>query len=71
MCIRDRPGVAQPAPAAAPAAPAAPVGAAATAAVSADEVVATLEKLHGLVAKGILTQTEFDAKKSELMSKLS
>jgi len=38
--------------------------------VSADEVVATLEKLHGLVAKGILTQAEFDAKKADLMGKL-
>jgi membrane protease subunit (stomatin/prohibitin family) len=39
--------------------------------VSADEVVATLEKLHGLVSKGILTQVEFDTKKAELLSKLS
>ncbi len=51
------------APAAATAAPAATV--------SPDDVVATLEKLHGLVAKGILTQAEFDAKKAELLSKLS
>lgn len=43
-------------------APAAPLGA--------DDVVATLEKLHGLVAKGILTQAEFDAKKAELLGKL-
>ena len=50
-------------PGSAPAAPAATV--------SPDDVVATLEKLHGLVAKGILTQTEFDAKKAELLSKLS
>ena len=41
------------------------------ASVSADEVVATLEKLHGLVEKGILSQAEFDAKKSELLKKLS
>lgn len=39
--------------------------------VSADEVVATLEKLHGLVEKGILSQVEFDAKKAELLKKLS
>ena len=39
--------------------------------VSADEVVATLEKLHGLVEKGILSQLEFDAKKAELLKKLS
>jgi len=60
------------APAAAPAAatPAQPVPAAA-APVSADEVVATLEKLHALVGKGILSQAEFDAKKAELLQKLS
>ncbi|MFZ2853322.1 MAG: SPFH domain-containing protein [Rhodocyclaceae bacterium] len=45
-------------------------GAAAAPAVSADEVVATLEKLHGLVGKGILSQAEFDAKKAELLGKL-
>ena len=39
--------------------------------VSADEIVATLEKLHGLVEKGILSQAEFDAKKAELLKKLS
>ena len=50
----------------APLPPAAPA-----ATVSPDDVVATLEKLHGLVAKGILTQAEFDAKKAELLSKLS
>ena len=50
-----------------------PAGQAAPAAgtVSADEVVATLEKLHGLVEKGILSQAEFDAKKAELLKKLS
>lgn len=57
---------------AAPAATAAPVAAAVAAAgVSADDVVATLEKLHSLVAKGILSQAEFDAKKAELLGKLS
>ena len=57
-------------PGTAPAAPsaAAPVAAAT---VSADEVVATLEKLHGLVEKGILSQAEFEAKKAELLKKLS
>jgi len=43
---------------------------AAPAAVNADEVVATLEKLHALVGKGILSQQEFDAKKAELLKKL-
>ncbi|MDA7419226.1 SPFH domain-containing protein [Xenophilus arseniciresistens] len=40
------------------------------AAVSADEVIATLEKLGELKGKGILTQEEFDAKKAELLKKL-
>ncbi|MBX3604373.1 MAG: SPFH domain-containing protein [Piscinibacter sp.] len=46
------------------AAPAAPAG------VRPDEVMATLEKLGDLKAKGILTQDEFDAKKAELLKKL-
>ena len=56
------------APAATAPAMAAPV---ANGGVSADDVVATLEKLHGLVEKGILSQLEFDAKKAELLKKLS
>jgi membrane protease subunit (stomatin/prohibitin family) len=36
----------------------------------ADDVMATLEKLGELKAKGILTQEEFDAKKAELLKKL-
>lgn len=52
-------GAAQAAPAAA-----APVG------VKPEEVMATLEKLADLKAKGILTQEEFDAKKTELLKKL-
>jgi hypothetical protein len=47
-----------------PRAAAAPVG------VRPDEVMATLEKLGDLKAKGILTQEEFDAKKAELLKKL-
>ena len=43
---------------------------AAAPAVSADEVVATLEKLHGLMEKGILSAEEFAAKKAELLKKL-
>ncbi len=58
------------APAAVPPAPTFSVQAPA-AAVSADDIVATLEKLHGLVGKGILSQAEFDAKKAELLSKLA
>ena len=35
-----------------------------------DEVMATIEKLGELKAKGVLTQEEFDAKKTELLKKL-
>ena len=42
----------------------------ASARLSADEVVATLEKLHGLVEKGILSAEEFAAKKAELLSRI-
>lgn len=42
----------------------------ATAAPSADEIMATLEKLHGLMEKGILSADEFAAKKAELLQKL-
>ena len=38
--------------------------------VKPEDVMATLEKLGELKAKGILTQEEFDAKKSELLKKL-
>ncbi|MDO8448636.1 MAG: SPFH domain-containing protein [Rhodoferax sp.] len=38
--------------------------------VKAEDVMATLEKLGELKAKGILTQEEFDAKKAELLKKL-
>ena len=57
---------------ASPSAPSAPsVPGPAVAPISADEVVATIEKLHGLVGKGILTQAEFEAKKTELLKKLA
>jgi membrane protease subunit (stomatin/prohibitin family) len=53
---------------------AAPAAAAAAAAAAAgmkpDEVMATLEKLGELKAKGILTEDEFSAKKAELLKKL-
>ena len=45
-------------------APAAPAG------VKPDDIMAILEKLGDLKTKGILTQEEFDAKKSELLKKL-
>jgi membrane protease subunit (stomatin/prohibitin family) len=38
---------------------------------SMDEIIANIEKLHGLVEKGILSKEEFDAKKAELMKKIS
>ncbi len=43
---------------------------AAAASVSADEVLATIEKLGEPKAKGILTDDEFSAKKAELLKKL-
>ncbi|MDR2332869.1 SPFH domain-containing protein [Diaphorobacter ruginosibacter] len=49
---------------------AAPQGAPAAAAMKPEEVMATLEKLGELKSKGILTQEEFDAKKTELLKKL-
>ena len=42
----------------------------AAAVVNADDVIAMLEKLGELKAKGILTPQEFDAKKAELLKKL-
>ncbi|MBN9411636.1 MAG: SPFH domain-containing protein [Burkholderiales bacterium] len=42
----------------------------AAAAVRPEDVMATLEKLGDLKAKGILTQDEFEAKKAELLRKL-
>ncbi|MBP8271552.1 MAG: SHOCT domain-containing protein, partial [Sphaerotilus sp.] len=56
-------GLQPPAPAAAPVA--APV-----ATLQPDEIMATLEKLADLKAKGILTDEEFSAKKTELLKKL-
>jgi membrane protease subunit (stomatin/prohibitin family) len=70
MTQATQPGAAQPAMPSAAAAPAAATTATATA-QSADEVMALLEKLHGLMTKGVITQQEFDAKKAELLGKLS
>jgi membrane protease subunit (stomatin/prohibitin family) len=39
--------------------------------VKSEEVMATLEKLGELKTKGVLTQAEFDAKKAELLKKLT
>ncbi|MBL8489609.1 MAG: SPFH domain-containing protein, partial [Rhodocyclaceae bacterium] len=58
------------APGAIPAVAAAAAGAAAPAAQSADDILGTIEKLHGMMTKGILSQEEFAAKKAELMKKL-
>ncbi|WP_295639503.1 SPFH domain-containing protein [uncultured Methylibium sp.] len=44
--------------------------AAAPAAIAPDQVMATIEKLAELKAKGILTEDEFSAKKAELLKKL-
>jgi len=48
----------------------APAAEGATVGVKPDDVMATLEKLADLKAKGIVTQEEFDAKKAELLKKL-
>ncbi|HEX7888425.1 MAG TPA: SPFH domain-containing protein [Ramlibacter sp.] len=50
--------------------PAEAPAAAPAATVRPEDVMATLEKLGELKAKGILTQEEFDAKKAELLKKL-
>lgn len=47
-----------------------PPAAAAPAAMKPDEVMATIEKLGELKAKGLLTDEEFSAKKAELLKKL-
>jgi membrane protease subunit (stomatin/prohibitin family) len=52
------------------AAPGAGVNASTPVGVRPDEVMATIEKLGELKAKGLLTAEEFDAKKSELLKKL-
>lgn len=41
------------------------------AAPSSDEVMATLEKLHALMTKGVVSAEEFEAKKAELLKKLA
>jgi len=41
------------------------------AAEAATEITATIEKLHELMTKGILSQEEFDAKKAELLKKIA
>jgi membrane protease subunit (stomatin/prohibitin family) len=56
--------------AAAAASAASAAAAAAPVAMRPDEVMATLEKLADLKAKGILTEDEFSAKKAELLKKL-
>jgi hypothetical protein len=47
----------------------APVAAAAPA-MSDDEIASKIEKLGGLLAKGLISQTEFDQGKAELLKKL-
>ena len=36
-----------------------------------EDILATIEKMHGLMTKGILSQNEFEAKKAELLQKLT
>ena len=40
------------------------------AATPAEDPIALLERLHGLVTKGIITDAEFQAKKTEILSKI-
>jgi membrane protease subunit (stomatin/prohibitin family) len=42
----------------------------AVAGAAAEDPIALLERLHGLVTKGIISQAEFDTKKAELLSKI-
>ncbi len=44
--------------------------AAAAATIKPEDVMATIERLHEMVGKGILSKEEFDAKKAELLKKL-
>jgi hypothetical protein len=55
---------------ASPAAAQAAAAAAAAAAPKSEDVIALIEKLGELKAKGILSDEEFAAKKAELLSKL-
>jgi membrane protease subunit (stomatin/prohibitin family) len=45
-------------------------GGSSASAAPAEDPLVTIEKLHGLKEKGILSQEEFDAKKAELLKKL-
>lgn len=69
MASQLQQGLTGAAPAQAAIAPTAPVAAAAPA-LTPDEITATLEKLHELHTKGILTAEEFSDKKTELLKKL-
>lgn len=40
-------------------------------AASTEDVTVTIQKLHDLMTKGVLTQAEFDAKKAELLKKIT
>ena len=52
------------------AAPSTPAPGSAPAAGTAEDPIALLERLHGLVTKGVLTEAEFQAKKTEILSKI-
>jgi membrane protease subunit (stomatin/prohibitin family) len=51
-------------------APTAPAATAAPAAPAAEDPMQTLEKLHGLMTRGVITAEEFAAKKAEILGKL-
>lgn len=50
--------------------PGAAAGSGAPSGAPAEDPVALLERLHGLVTKGVLTEAEFQAKKTEILSKI-
>jgi membrane protease subunit (stomatin/prohibitin family) len=49
---------------------ASPAAAAPVAGIKPEEIMATIEKLHDLKTKGVLSDAEFDAKKADLLKKL-
>lgn len=48
----------------------APAAASAPAPTAHGDIFAQIEQLHGLFTRGVLTQTEFDAKKAELLARI-
>lgn len=66
--VAPQPAVTQPDPT--PVAPAAKPDATAVSETEDGSIFATIEQLHGLFSRGILTQAEFETKKAELLARL-